>query len=195
MKKEGFYLLESPWKEHFKSLIYAIDFLGECQISLTFGRSDKIKEGKIYAISLSHFKIIKKKKEYYLKTQVRTEEGKFVFQEMGPVPQKQAENFFIPLLGYRNQRLKKERLSHVLLQILENQDEELTKVYHEYKKVYTKKLEAVKAQTFDKAAEFRDEERDLIEKIDLIVKNKICVKRGFKWVTDSHTWDILKELN
>jgi hypothetical protein len=195
MKEEGFFLLKSPYSEHFERIFYVIDYLGECQVSLVFGQSDKIKGGKIFTFSLNHYKIVKKGKEYYLKDYVKTEEGKFIFQEMGPIPQKQAENFFIPLLGYRNQRLKKERLSHVLLQIFENQDEELTKVYHEYKKAYTKKVKAVKAQTFDKAAGFRDEERDLIEKIDLIVKNQICVKRGFKWVTNSHTWDILKELN
>ena len=192
-EKKGFYFLDTPHKEYFKYLMSVIFYLEWCDIAIIFGDKERIGKDSFGNFLFPGNKIIKKGKKYYLKAKVKNEKGDFVINNL-LIPQKQAENFFIPLHEYLNQSKNRKRLYQVIYKILENKDEKLTQLFSGYKEVNGKKFGAVKAQNFAEAAGFRDEEKKFMEKISEIAKEKIATNHGFKWATDDHVWDILKEL-
>jgi hypothetical protein len=153
------------------------------------------KEEKIQIFTIfQRYRVVKRKKEYYFKIKLKGKDEKFSFKEIGPMPQNIVEKIFIPMYDQNKKGKRKSKLKKILVVILKNQNGELFTTFTDFLEVRSKKIEAVKSQNFSEAAAFRDKEKDLMDKIVPIAKEKINAKRGFKWVTDAHVWEVLNEL-
>jgi len=193
--EKGFYLLQPEIAKHFEGLLQAMKDFEKYGIWICFPRvtTDEKEEMHLTPFSV-WFDIVEKEEKFFVRMKMRGINKKVVATKLLPSSRQTPKEFFTLIRNYLDQKLKRKKLSQLLLSILENQDEELTKVFLNYKETYNKKIEAVKAQTFDKAAEFRGEEVKLIKKMSLISKRQISTKRGFKWITDDHVLDVIKEL-
>jgi len=199
MKEERFYLLQPDHIEHYEKLLYVIKFLSRYGAWLYFMGDKKNEKGEILPVPLlgSLFKAIKKRGKYYLKFKMKKEGGKVLVKVYGPISVNTMENIFIPLRDFQNQKEKKAKLTTLLIPILSNQNEEVAAVFTDYKDAHRNKIEAVEEQSFENAAQFRDEEVRFskeIDKIALSLREIINDKRGFKWVTEHHISDVINDL-
>lgn len=197
-KDEGFYFLQPEDIEHFEKMLYVKGFLSRYGAWLYLMGDKKNEKGETLLVPLlDSFKAIKKGGKYYLKLKMKAESGKVLIKVFGPISKNTVEDIFIPLRDYQNQKTKKAQLTTLLVPILKNQKGEVTEVFEDYKETRCKKIEAIKAQSYEDASQYRDEEVRFLKEIKKIassLREIINEKCGFKWVTEHHIIDVINDL-
>lgn len=139
-----------------------------------------------------NFKVVEKRKKYYFRVKMRGITFYYMAKDVGPMPSDVVEKLIFPMIEQRDQIKKKVTLKRYIGRILKDPNNELAVTFLNLEETFKEKVKEIKVQDFDKAAELRDKEKKLHEKMFRITKGITSTNPKFKWVKDDDIRDILK---
>lgn len=139
----------------------------------------------------NNFKVVKNEGEYYIRI-IEKRDGSKSIKDIGPMPKNIIEELVIPLYELHQQERYAIILVKLIKNVLKDPSEKIPTIFARLREIRKRKIAAIHLQDFEKAAELRDQERDLEEKLFLGIKEKISKNKRLKGATDGMIRDILK---